>query len=56
MQVKELRRDRKQTGETIAEFEAGQLLVRLTGTYGVKETLDDLLYVIACRKLAGKLA
>ena len=41
MQIKELRRKRRQTGETVAEFEAGKLLVRLIDTYGSKETLDE---------------
>ena len=52
MQIKELCRRKIQTGETVAEFEAGHLLVRLIDTYDGKETLDELLYAIACQKLA----
>ena len=56
MQVKELHRRKTQTDETVVEFEAGKLLVRLINTYDSKRTLDELIYVIACRKLAERLA
>jgi hypothetical protein len=56
MQVTELCREVKPTGETIVEFETGKLLVRLTQTYGSKRTLDEMLYVIACRRLSERMA
>jgi len=56
MQVKELRRQKTETNETVVEFEAGKLLVRLINTYDSKRTLDDLIYIMACRKLAERLA
>ena len=42
------------TSESVAEFEAGKLLVRLIRTFGEKETLDELLYKIACQKLVER--
>ena len=56
MMVKELRRRKKRNGETVAEFDTGKLLVRLTCSFSGGETLDELLYVLACRKLAERLA
>jgi hypothetical protein len=56
MNIKELRRSIKQGGETVTEFEVGKLHIRLIGTYGGEKTLDELLYIIACNKLAGRLA
>jgi len=52
MEVKELRRDKKQSGENIVEYEADKIIVRLIETYDDKKSFEDLLYVIACRKLA----
>ena len=56
MQVKELYRQKTKPDETVVEFEAGKLFVRLINTYDNKRTLDDLIYVMACRKLAERLA
>ena len=56
MQVKELHRKKEKNGETIVEVEAGKLLVRLIDTYDSKKTLEEMIYVIACRRLAAKLA
>jgi len=53
MQVKELYREKTQSGETVVEFEAGKLHVRLISTYG-GNTLDELLYAIACRKFTER--
>ena len=55
MQVKELRRKAKRTGVTV-EIEADELLVRLIGTYGKEKTLEELIYILACRRLEDKLA
>ena len=52
MQIKELCRDRKPSGENIVEYEADKKIVRLIKTYDDKKSFDELLYVIACRKLA----
>jgi len=54
MQVKEVCRNHKQTGETVVEFEAGNQLVRLIDTYNGEKTLEEMLYVIACQKLTEK--
>ena len=54
MQIKELRRS-IQSGESVIEFTAGKLHVRLIDTYSGRITLDELLYVIACNKLAERL-
>jgi len=55
MQVKELRRKTKRTGATV-EFEVDKVLVRLIGTYGKEKTLEELIYILACRKLEDKIA
>ena len=51
MQIKELCRKKKQTGEVVAEFEAGKIIVRLIDTYNSEKSFEELLYIIACRKL-----
>ena len=56
MQVKELQRQNTQTGETVVELEAGKLLVRLIGSYDNNRPLDELIYVMACRKMAQQRA
>ena len=56
MDIKELRREITETGETVAEFEAGKLHVRLIDTYNDRNTLDELLFVIACNKLSERVA
>jgi len=55
MQVKELRRKVKRAGVTV-EVEVDKLLVRLIGTYGKENTLEELIYILACRRLEDKLA
>jgi hypothetical protein len=55
MQVNELCRERKQTGETVVELETGKLRVRLINTYANKKPLDEILYIIACHRLAKRL-
>ena len=52
MQIKELCRKTNKTGETVVEFESGKILVRLIDTYNDTKTFEELLYAIACRKLA----
>jgi len=54
MQVKELRRKVKRTGVTV-EFEVDNLLVRLIGTYGKEKTLEEMIYILACRRLEDKI-
>lgn len=56
MQIKELCRTENPSGETVVEYEAGKLLVRLIDTYDRAKTFEEMLYVIACRRLAAKLA
>ena len=56
MQITELHRQKKQTGETIVEVKTEKLLVRLIDTYGNKNTLDEIIYVMACRRLAERMA
>ena len=56
MKVKELCRKKTNAGGTIVEFETGKLLVRLNDTYDNKITLDELIYVMACRKLTERQA
>jgi len=55
MQVTEVDRHTTSSGEMVAEFEAGKRSVQLIGTFEDRATLDDLLYSIACRKLAERL-
>ena len=56
MQVTELHRQQNQDGQTIVEYKADKLVVRLITTYDKKKSLDEVIYMMACRKLAGKLA
>ena len=56
MDIKELSRETTKAGETIAEYEAGKLHIRLIDTYNGMNTLDELLYVIACNKLSERVA
>ena len=56
MQVRELHREEHQTGETVVEIETDKLLVRLINTYDKEKTFDEMLYIIACRRLATRLA
>jgi len=44
------------SGETITEYETGKLRIRLIDTYNDRTTLDELLYVIACNRLAEMVA
>lgn len=55
MTVKELKREVTASGETIAVYQAGRLTVRLIGSFGEKQSLDELLYTIASQKLADKM-
>jgi hypothetical protein len=55
MQITELRRSIKQSGENIAEFDTEKIHVRLIDTYSGRISFDDLLYIIACNKLAERL-
>ena len=56
MQVKELKRKIKQTGETVVDFEVDKIRVRLINTYDKEKTLDEILYILACRRLAERIA
>ncbi|MDL2273915.1 hypothetical protein LJC34_05185 [Oscillospiraceae bacterium OttesenSCG-928-G22] len=56
MQIKELHRKERRPGKTVAEYEVGKLIVRLIDTYDSQKTLEDMLYIIACRKLEQRLA
>jgi len=56
MQVKELRRKEKQTGETIVDIKADKLLVRLISTYSNGKTLEEMIYILACCRLEDKIA
>jgi hypothetical protein len=52
VQITEIKNGNKKIGKNIAEYEADKKVVRLTKTYNNKNTFDDLLFVIACRRLA----
>ena len=49
--------DRKinRSGEVVSKYETGKLSVELVGTFGDRAILDDLLYSIACHRLAQRL-
>lgn len=55
MQITELERRTTGSGETIAKFKAGKRAIQLVGTFENKAALDDLLYSIACRRIAERL-
>ena len=55
MQVTELDRQKICSGEMIAKFETGKRSIQLIGTFENKVTLDDLLYSIACQRIAERL-
>jgi hypothetical protein len=54
MQVTEVNRQITCSGEMVTEYMAGKLAVRLTGTFGDRATLDDLLYAIASQRIAER--
>jgi len=54
MQIKELQRIQTQSGDTVVELEVGQKIIRLTNSYSIEKTFEELLYVIACRKLTER--
>lgn len=54
MQVTEIDRQTTCSGEMVAIFEAGKRSIQLVGTFEGRTTLDDLLYSIACRKIAER--
>jgi len=56
MQVKELNRQTKRTGETVVDFEVDKLRVRLIDTYHKEKSFDEVLYILACRRLAERIA
>ena len=56
MAIKEVNRQDNKDGQTVVEFETDKLVVRLINTYDKRKTLEDMIYVIACRKLADRLA
>ena len=55
MQITELERRTTGSGEMIAKFKAGKRAIQLVGTFENKAVLDDLLYSIACRRIAERL-
>jgi hypothetical protein len=52
MQITEINNGQKQIAKNITEYEADKKIVRLIKTYSNKHTFDDLLFIIACRRLA----
>lgn len=56
MQVTELDRRTTSSGEVIACYEAEKRSIQLIGTFEDRATLDDLLYSIACQKIAEQFA
>ena len=57
MQIKEMQRLKKeQTGETVVDIEAGRLRVRLINTYNNERLLDEIIYTLACRRFAERMA
>ena len=55
MQVTEVDRRTTCTGEMITRFEAGKRSIQLIGTFENRVSLDDLLYSIACQRIAERL-
>lgn len=55
MQITELERRTTDSGETIAKFKSGKRSIQIVGTFENKATLDNLLYSIACRRIAERL-
>jgi len=55
MQVTEVDRRTTCSGEMVAIFEAGKRSIQLIGTFEDRATLDDLLYSIACQRIAERL-
>ncbi len=54
MQVTEVDRQTTSSGEMVTIFEAGKRSIQLIGTFENRATLDDLLYSIACQKIAER--
>ncbi len=54
MQVTEVKRQTTHSGEMVTMFKAGKRSIQLIGTFEDRATLDDLLYSIACRKIAER--
>jgi len=54
--VKELNRKKTNNGEVVVEYETGKEKIRLIATYGEKNTLEDMIYHAACRKLSERLS
>ena len=55
MIVKELNRKLNTDGKTVAEYEAGKLHLRIIDSYDNKRSFEDLIYVVACHRLAGQI-
>ena len=55
MSIRELYRHHNKSGETVVEYEAGDLRVRLTDSYDSGRTFGDLVFVIASRRLAEQI-
>ena len=56
MQVRELDRRIKRTGEIVVDIEIDKLRVRLISTYDKEKSFDEILYILACRRLAERIA
>lgn len=56
MQVVERCRNKAPSGEIVSEFDTGKLSISLIGSFSNRDTFDDLLYSIACRKISERLA
>lgn len=54
MQITEVDRQTTRSGEMVAVFKAGKRSIQLIGTFEDRATLDELLYSIACRKIAER--
>ena len=55
MQAIKQNRTINRSGEIITKYEVGKMSVELVGTFGDRAILDDILYSIACHRLAKRL-
>ena len=55
MMIRELNRQPRCNGQTVVDYEVGSLRVRLINTYDNSKSFEDLIYTIACRRLAAQI-
>lgn len=55
MQIVEQQRSINPSGENVAVFDTGKLLIRLIGTFGEQAKLNDLLYTVMCQRIEDKM-